>query len=415
LIIDLGCSSKSIVMIKTENGTKTIKKVNNENYPASVTYLLYKWVTRFDAVLNHEDLETAPVTLETLQNIVDQQLAGNLQRLILDEMIGRNTPGDKEQFIRTVQLMLTRLLNRFGYCLDKMTNDPSSNLLKELSQTLLNTIHFLQEYYSAYFDMNEKAPTLLISIHEAKIRRLAQELTNKWSNSSLANTDLIELIKNGFIDTSTNGDDGCTYRQLFYRKELLLELLKGNNDTIETISKIFYHFNFNYSGYVRGEFKRLTSQLSSLSTKSERVNMLRTEMKMINQIPARLQYAYDENMPSLKEQLSVWIIEEISYCEAGFVAHLSNNTVSTDTECKIHTTLSVAKLAVLIRLLVVDKIIINPAVAPMIRTVAKTFTTLQREEISFGSLETKYHAPDKATINTMKEMLQKWINILGKL
>lgn len=402
-------------MIKTENGTKSVKKINNENYPASVTDLLYQWVTRFDTILNQEDLEHAPVTLETLQNIVEQQLASNLQRLILDEMIGRNTPGDKEQFIRTVQLMLTRLLDKFGYCLDKMTNDPSSNLLKELSQTLLNTMHFLQEYYSAYFDMNEKAPALLISIHKAKIRRLAQELTDKWSNTSLANTDLIEVVKNCFIDTLTNSNDGYTYRQLYYRKELLLELLKDKNDTIETVSKIFYHFNFNYSGYVRGEFNRLINQLSSLSTKSERINMLRAEMKIINQIPVRLQYAYDENMPSLKEQLSVWIIEEISYCEAGFAAHLSNNTASADTECKIHTTLSVAKLAILIRLMVVDKIIINPAVAPMIRTVAKTFTTLQREEISFGSLETKYHAPDKATINTMKDMLQKWINILGKL
>ena len=63
----------------------------------------------------------------------------------------------------------------------------------------------------------------------------------------------------------------------------------------------------------------------------------------------------------------------------------------------------------------IDKIIVNRTVAPMLRTVAKMFTTLQREEISFGSLETKYHAPDKATIDVMKDMLHKWIHILAKL
>jgi hypothetical protein len=46
---------------------------------------------------------------------------------------------------------------------------------------------------------------------------------------------------------------------------------------------------------------------------------------------------------------------------------------------------------------------------------AKIFTTLQKEDISFGSLETKYHAPDKTTINAVRDILFKWINILGKL
>jgi hypothetical protein len=72
-------------------------------------------------------------------------------------------------------------------------------------------------------------------------------------------------------------------------------------------------------------------------------------------------------------------------------------------------------LAVLIRLLVVAKFIITRQVAPMLRLVSKIFTILQKDEIPFGSLETKYHAPDKNTINIMKEMLQKWVGIMGKL
>ncbi len=51
----------------------------------------------------------------------------------------------------------------------------------------------------------------------------------------------------------------------------------------------------------------------------------------------------------------------------------------------------------------------------MLRIMAKLFTTLQREEISFGSMETKYHAPDKATISAVKDILFKWIGILNKL
>ena len=57
----------------------------------------------------------------------------------------------------------------------------------------------------------------------------------------------------------------------------------------------------------------------------------------------------------------------------------------------------------------------NSYIAPMLSVAAKIFTILQKDDISFGSLETKYHAPDKATINAVKDMLFKWINILGKL
>ena len=119
-------------------------------------------------------------------------------------------------------------------------------------------------------------------------------------------------------------------------------------------------------------------------------------------------------MPCLREQINGWINEEIRFLENEFIPERIEKNKA-ENESKINTSLSVAKLAILIRLLVIDKIIINRTVAPMLRIVAKMFTTLQREEISFGSLEAKYHAPDKATINAVRDMLFKWINILNKL
>jgi len=119
-------------------------------------------------------------------------------------------------------------------------------------------------------------------------------------------------------------------------------------------------------------------------------------------------------MLPLKEQINIWINEEIKYLENGFLPEQNTNTF-TKNESKIHTSLSVAKLALIIRLLVIDKIIINTKIAPMLSIAAATFTTLQRDIISVGSLETKYHAPDKATINNVRNMMFKWINILDRL
>jgi len=136
---------------------------------------------------------------------------------------------------------------------------------------------------------------------------------------------------------------------------------------------------------------------------------LKFEQKNINWLFTRLNCSFTVSMPSLKEQTIGWIEEEIIFLE-------NENTLAKSIESKaqnenkIHISWFVVKLALLIKLIVIDKIIINRAVAPMLRIAAKIFTTLRKEDISFGSMETKYHAPDKNTINAVKDMLFKWIN-----
>ncbi|MFX8860565.1 hypothetical protein ABTM70_20960, partial [Acinetobacter baumannii] len=60
--------------------------------------------------------------------------AENLQRLILDEMIGRHYAKDKEEFIRMVQLMLTKLLDKVSLvcsCSSVSINDRQPGLLTQ--------------------------------------------------------------------------------------------------------------------------------------------------------------------------------------------------------------------------------------------------------------------------------------------
>ena len=151
-----------------------------------------------------------------------------------------------------------------------------------------------------------------------------------------------------------------------------------------------------------------------IHSNQEKIAVLRFEQKKINQLTVKSNCQYNPGMPSLKEQVNSWIDEEIKFLEKIPLPGKGGDILNENGN-KIHTSLSVAKLAVLLRLLVIDKIIINRNVAPMLRVASKIFTTLQKDEISFGSLETKYHAPEKATINAVRDMLFKWINILGRL
>lgn len=403
-------------MSKRENGIASVAEAKEKMELTSATEILHQWNLSLAGGFTDADSNSCMPDTGIFVELFNKwgNTAENLQRLILDEMIGRYHAKDKEEFIRMVQLMLTKLLDKVSLvcsCSPVSINDKQPGLL---TQELLKALHFIQEYFGTYFDKNEKVPDVLISFFKKEINILSEDLRFKLSSSDLMEQLLTETLYNHFIRSFENENLPVTYRLHFYEKELLQELLKEVNPATDSIRKLLYYYNFNSSGFVIYEFDRLVNLVSAITSKSEKILMLRSELKSINQLPVRVNYYYDDNMPALKEQVSTWITEEIKYCEAG---HFTQAAISagTEPESKINTTLSVAKLGLLIRLLVVDKIIINRTVAPMLRTVAKTFTTLQREEISFGSLETKYHAPDKATIDVMKDMLHKWIHILSKL
>ena len=402
-------------MSKRENGLAAKETTGYLKFNSTID-LLQQWSNALNSVFSPVEIVDDPQLEVNLTSLLNQQgnLYENIQSLILDEMIGRTGTRDKEQFIRMVQIMTAKLLNVTSSTHLKALSDIEYERLLNLKQSLLRVIHFIQEYFGNYFDKNEMVPEFLVDIYRKKISNLVKKLADETDWSSGVSTALSEMLIEQFTNEEIIAGKQYTYRLYYYENELLRQLLKNKLSTDSSIRSLLYFLNFNCSSFVIYEFDRLVDMITQLSTKSEKIKLLRTELKAINQMPMKTNYFYVEDMPSLKEQVSTWIEEEIKYCEAGHFLQPATGA-NTDLENKIHTTLSVAKLSLLVRLLVVDKIIINRTVAPMLRTVAKTFSTLQREEISFGSLETKYHAPDKATIAIMKEMLQKWIVLLGKL
>lgn len=235
-----------------------------------------------------------------------------------------------------------------------------------------------------------------------------------WS-IKLGNTSLINSLEECLVDKSISADDSITYRKMNYLKYLIKEIESATTILTENyVREVFIYNNFNSVCFVNYEIELIKTEINKLQNHTEIISFLQTEQSRMMQLKIKPGIYFDANFPSIKKQLTDFITEEIKQAE------LKNNRVADkglliDPESKIQTSLSVAKLAVLIRLLVVDKIIINKSVAPMLRTITKLFTTLQKDEISFGSMETKYHAPDKNTINMMKGMLQKWVGIVGKL
>lgn len=340
--------------------------------------------------------------------LLESDLLNNLQTdmeyvpsLLMEEFIGNAFAFDKEQYIKLAQALLRNISDEVFESIEDYSG---------VCTQIETALGFIQNFFYEYYDFESR-------VTKFQLREISECLKIKidYLLLKLNNSQLLLVFHQAVTEQCSLPEHGVSYRQLVYLRNLVKEIETASASITEnTIRNLLYYNNFNSVCFVEYEIALMKVQAEHFETDAANISFLQQHYNLISQLKTKATTGFDIKKPHLKKQIADWITEEIKHIQQKS-KRASDKDVMIDPELKIQTSLSVAKLAVLIRLLVVDKIIINRTVAPMLKTVSKLFTTLQKDEISFGSLETKYHAPDKATLNMMKEIMQKWIGILGKL
>lgn len=341
-----------------------------------------------------ENMEKEAV-FKSLQNDLEM-----IPGLLMDEMINHNGISDKGQYIRMVQALLINLS-------DILLESGNQEQLCNEAETVLQ---FMQDFFYQHFDFEYRVTTYCLQ----QLKSSFQLKLDYWK-IKLQQSPLVDALQECMNEKMIVPENHLTFRKVAFLKNLFHQL--ESVTTIineEYVRELFIYYNFNAACFIDYEIGLIKNRLHEENSLNENLAMLRTEQMRISHLRIKPDISFEITQPCIRKQLNGWIINEAKQLELSSLKK-SGKDLQLDPEAKIQTSLSVAKLAVLIRLMVVDKIIINKSVAPMLRSAAKIFSTLQKDEISFGSLETKYHAPDKATLNIMKEMLQKWVVLIGKL
>ncbi len=397
-------------------------KITTDNlrflYPApaneeSLYSVLTKWsvvISEYGIAINSKkEAEDGLAEMIELSAVLKQKS----KELFIQSIVGKIAVQDKLELTSIAQSIITRLLDQI-FIIEKEQQEKKESI-KVISEHVKEVFEFIKEYFSSYFDYTQKVPSYLLLHFKDSLKANAETLKKLVVNNGIEMEEIGVIISEIIEHSITERTSINTYSQINYYKDLFHQFLSGDGTlTCSFIRDTLYKFNYNSESFILNEYERLNKASSQLPSIKEKIALLSYELKKVNQFFSTSKNAFLQHLPSVKEQVGNWIIEEIRFLEKGTLPIEYSNTLS-EPDNKIHTSLSVAKLAVIIRFLVVDKIIINRTVAPMLRIVTKTFSTLQKDDISVGSLETKYHAPDKATINAVRDMLFKWINILGKL
>ncbi|HZH95183.1 MAG TPA: hypothetical protein VEY06_04825, partial [Flavisolibacter sp.] len=374
--------------------------------------ILHKWNELITNRLNPLTIDFVPPGESESKDII-HQVATESKRvpgLLVDDILHRPDVRDKQHYVRVHQAMLIRLLNKvFTY---KQAVGLGENLLgiyQSFIAHLEYILNFTEDIFGDYFDKSETVPVPYFFVSTGELCRQLVLLKEKFQTSTEIDSTLVTILINNFHNYCNGEKTTATYNELHYQRDLMKELLSEKAVPLEaSIREVLFFFNFNDDDYVAYLYKRLTALTEDQPTKRDKIAALRYEQKTINQMSTKLNTVLNRGMPALKEQVSHWIEEEIKFLEAAPVPETLRKGEA-EGEDKIQTSLSVAKLALLLRLMVIDKIITNRVVAQVLRIIVKTVATLHTENISFGSLETKYHNPDRGTITAVKDMLFRWI------
>lgn len=377
-----------------------------------------KWNAFLNSKLNPLSSAELPLNADDGQKIITEweQENSTLQGSLLETILAIRDENERRQIVQMHQTLITRLMDKI-YVLGQSKTFTTAELtvFQNLTLELQGTLNFMEELMGRYFERNENAPIHHNLTTQVTLASQLELLDSTLAHQQELNPQLKDLVLKTLKELFQQHSWRVTYNELKCYQELLSELLAVSSELgTEKMRELLYFMNYNEQGFVAYEFERLREMSSHLDAVKQKVGVLRLEQKKINQWPTKAGCVFSAALPSLKDQVNGWINEEVKFHESGYSGQLTASN-GIEAESKIQTSLSVAKLAVIVRLLVVDKIIINRTIAPMLRIVAKLFTTLQRDDISFVSLEAKYHAPDKTTVLAVRDMLFKWIKILDKL
>lgn len=283
---------------------------------------------------------------------------------------------------------------------------------------LEDLIVFIEKKYLNHLDRNVLVP-LNSSLHT--IYQLSEKV--HLINNRLDLFDLPPELKHCiqyplFKVCSRSLDDRMTYRELMYHNQFISKLhdLLINNNELEEERVIAFCFevNFNCMKLIEYLTTRIKSQMNAVSTGDEVDQVLRRELKLVNQQQLHTRKFYNDRMQSLKAFMVNWIEQEILFHTQSKGSTLTVNSVSQTLQdlSKIDVSLSVPQLAFLFRLMCDTGLVNTQSKQELMRTVAKTFSTSKVNSISVKSLHNSFYEQDDQTIEAVKHALIEMLSTL---
>ncbi len=274
---------------------------------------LQKWNVLINETLNPRVTTDLIITDELFQKVLyeSREEQKRLRDLIVQDVLEKMKMKDKKQYVRLFQLLLVNLIDKLSDNRPVFKSKKIDLLCQEIEGHLLNLLHFIREYFPEYFNNDQKVPKVFLSkwLPGFRERVIVFKESNRFSCMDDRGLKVV-IIKN----LLEFGETVPTYNEMKYQEELLVHLTNGSSAN-DSMKKILFFFNYNHGECIDLLCRKLSDRIKKLSGKTEKISCLLLEQKNIRQLPSRPDLSLLKDMPSLHEQLNLWIEAEMLFIQ----------------------------------------------------------------------------------------------------
>lgn len=366
--------------------------------------------------------EQKPEIKRSALQAMDEQLRIEVERIknkLINEVFSFEDERHLERYIQFHQAALIGLLDRLNSRAELKAT--KSDFFKLIYGHVDAVLRFIERHFAKYFDQDARAPEgyLTLARMEAKesIDLLSKSFADRGADEKLVFL-LLQVLHNIF---HAGSERGITFRQVMYTKEMRKELFRlierrPSGDLNEDLRQIMYYLNYNSVKVITYHAHYISSLVELAETRMEKIEKLSLVLKNISQAQVKPDIKYNQQAPSLKDQLMEFISVELEYQEKlqRLNTPAGQRPDSPLSGFKLKFEASLAQLAFLIRIFLETKLLSNSNLTHILQFLAAYAITKRSENISFTSFRTKFYNVETGTKQSVRGMLSSMIHYIDK-
>lgn len=282
-----------------------------------------------------------------------------------------------------------------------------------LLSCLLNLKDFQIQYFNLYIDENGKIPDAAIADVRRRLADEAEKLSAELQNVEI---DLgLKACIRDYLSPIISSDFNATmnYRAaeftLSFMETVEAAITFGDGrDLTHAVIEVLFYLNFNQSGFCHWYQEDLISK-KQLVRSADQSFFLNKQLLTLKSLQVNNKISYDPKLAGVNIQLENWLVEFIK--QESFPFDLSDSGQIEKLELK----LTVAQMALLIRLLYDEGVFAIKNIAAIIRFFSANYTSKKQENISAGNMNKLYYSSDQFTAAVVKDLLLKMVTRINKM
>lgn len=352
-----------------------------------------------------------------------------IRKQFLEEICNAENESRIRTYIQQHQQVIIHLLNELNTFLSPKNTESVFNypelkgLIKKYRSFLSEVegiLYYLQDRYPAYISKRASIPNAWKERHQASIIQQVSKIKG-WMIEAEIETELSDFLFEPFhnfmkpaAQPSFNDEDYLTTYL-----DQMNQLIEKEPATTEKVTDFLLRMNVNHQDFYLYYINKIkqADQSTGLIGSTEYYYF---KLKQVHQQTYYSAQAFQPDRPSIHDQVSTWLAEEIYFLEKKQALSYSFSPSRTDApnpannSNKVFTKLSVAHLSLAVKLLLETGIIKNKNASELMRMVAASFRTEKSEHISEDSLRNKSYNIETSAVEGMKDVIIGLLNAVRK-